>query len=1102
MTLKVNSRKGNTMDLNVTLNGSKQIYIVRSKAPDPTNPEDVIDLSGSTICADQPIAVWSGNQYAIVPNQQGLSNDHAYDQLLPVTKWGKNFIVPMTAANTQLNIMRIVALQDGTEVSLNRGTNAPTVHTLNSGETFMQRMVQAYNNTSPQNSSFYVTATKPVQVYLSSTSAGVNNWYDDDGNNHLPSNPSMTLIPPLEFLTDTTIFHTYNGGDGLLTHMINLVAPTSKTGSILLDGVATTGWKTIPANNAYSQLTREITDGTHIITAPEKVFTGYTFGIGEGEAYLYPVGYDFTPKQDSLFLLDDGPQYNVHHNSNRSNWNAKGVSPTEGGWHLDKVLKDNDRYELDSVFVCDSTILTFPIKTYNTWYKVKWEIEGSIQGRGYFDPLEQLSADVPRPELNHQFHLLPIKQNNAPYEDFEVRGILLRKPIFCDIPEEKWERDTFNTIVRVLRQYNDTTWRAICIGDTLQFFYDSLYSQSDLSQYDLTKKDHTSFIATTSGTVNPDKWKYNIGLGTHTFQRHYISSNGCDSLSTIKIYVCPRYYTEEDTVVCEERTKYLNFGRFFERYSRNNSWPKADTVLYDTLRAVECMNAPDFDEFRPYCPDYNGCDSVMRLHLKVMRLYTNTKRQNQCMSMGSTYEWREPGSGRLIAVFDANTMTKDSLYTFRDTVRYNPCERCPGGQCDSVRNILHLQFVSDAGQEHTIHVCQGKTYTYTNENYTQFFDSNGKRCNTPYVYTGTVDIYGYNDYGQYGKMCSFEDEVTFYIDTVYHDQMTYDTICWDPANTAQTYAWEGHSKFNAIPVTRDGIFHYYDTMRTSCRCDSICVLRLTVGKPYEIPTVREICDDDSVSWQDTLYYGYKWQGEIPAGKIGKLINTPTYTTRRELKSRYDCDSILTFALAVHPTYIAERKDTFVCANEIYHFYGTDYNTPDNRWTPGQAYELTIHDQTKIYGCDSMVLHRVKVYPIYLDEREANDTVCQVLGSVAYYDWSTPGHEEWNTRHLQPVNTPGTYELEDPLTTIHGCDSIIHRTLVVLPTYDLSFPRQMSSEDTIHWEVAHQMRIYAGEKAEFDNPDHLPVVVCPSGPWLRLGSHPPPAGRSDLPRHHL
>lgn len=1090
MNLKVNSRKGNTQQLSVALNGPKQIYIVRSMPHAPNDLTTNIDLSGSTICADQPIAVWSGNQDGLVPYRGGLSTNHAYDQLLPVTKWGKSFIIPMTAQNMQMNVMRCVALEDNTVVTVKRNNidmpNTPA--TLNSGDVFSQVMTQPTNNQNPQESSLYVTSDKPIQVYLFSSSAGMNTWYDAYGVDHLPGNPSMTLIPPLEFLTDTTIVQTFDGGLGTFVHELNLWALSSATGSIKIDNQPiTTGWKTVPGNPAYSQNTYTIPSGQHVITAPSKCFSGYMYGIDEALAYLYPVGYDFTPKQDSLFLLDDGPQYNVHHNSNRSNWNAKGVSPTEGGWYLDKVLKDNDRYELDSVFVCDSTILTFPIKTYNTWYKVKWEIEGSIQGRGYFDPLEQLSADVPRPELNHQFHLLPIKQNNAPYEDFEVRGILLRKPIFCDIPEEKWERDTFNTIVRVLRQYNDTTWRAICIGDTLQFFYDSLYSQSDLSQYDPTKKDHTSFIATTSGMVNPDKWKYNIGLGTHTFQRHYISSNGCDSLSTIKIYVCPRYYTEEDTVVCEERTKYLNFGRFFERYSRNNSWPKADTVLYDTLRAVECMNAPDFDEFRPYCPDYNGCDSVMRLHLKVMRLYTNTKRQNQCMSMGSTYEWREPGSGRLIAVFDANTMTKDSLYIFRDTVRYNPCERCPGGQCDSVRNILHLQFVSDAGQEHTIHVCQGKTYTYTNENYTQFFDSNGKRCNTPYVYTGTVDIYGYNDYGQYVKMCSFEDEVTFYIDTVYHDQMTYDTICWDPANTAQTYAWEGHPKFNAIPVTRDGIFHYYDTMRTSCRCDSICVLHLTVGKPYEIPTVREICDDDSVSWQDTLYYGYKWQGDIPAGKTGKLINTPTYTTRRELKSRYDCDSILTFALAVHPTYIAERKDTFVCANEIYHFYGTDYNTPDNRWTPGQAYELTIHDQTKIYGCDSMVLHRVEVYPIYLDEREANDTVCQVLGSVAYYDWSTPGHEEWNTRHLQPVNTPGTYELEDPLTTIHGCDSIIHRTLVVLPTYDQTFPRQMSSEDTIHWEVGHEMRIYAGEKAEFDNPDHLPVVVCPSGPTIVVDS---------------
>ena len=1082
LSLPVMSRKNASTTLSFT--GSKQIYIVRSKSHEPSIQNDNISLSGATICADQPVAVWSGNQNAIIPLKDEDSHDHAYDQLLPVNRWGKEFLVPMTAFHTQRNEVHVIGLVDGTSVTVtdSKGT---TTFPIDMG---IDSLIVARVGLGKEliNSTLHIQATQPVQVYLYTSAAGSNPYDDDNDVRHKQGDPSMTMIPPVECLTDTTIFSTFNNGISDLTNQVVLWSTTAKKDNIKLDNTPVTFTRFLTTDLWSARV--DVSDGVHTVTAPGKAFTGYVYGMTDGQAYLYPVGYDFTPKQDSLFLLDDGPQYNVHHDGKRSDsWTSRYVSNTEGGWYLDKILQSDDTYLLDSTFVCDSTILEFPIKTYNAWYKTIWEIEGSIQGRGYFEPEEQLAEDVARPQLEHQFHLLPIEQNDAPFEDFEVRGIVLRKPIICDIPEEKWERDTFNTIVRVLRQYNDTTWRAICIGDTIQFFYDSLYSQGDLSKYDPTKKDHTSFIATVSGTVNPNKWQYNIGLGAHTFQRRYISSNGCDSISTIKIYVCPRSYTEEDTVVCEEKTKLLNFGRFFERYSRNNSWPKADTVLYDTLRAVECMSASDFDEFRPHCPNFNGCDSVMRLHLKVMRLYTNTKRQNQCMSLGSVYEWRESGTNRLIHTFDADTMKKDSLYTFRDTVRYNPCERCPGGTCDSVRNILHLQFVSDAGQEHEVHVCQGKTYEYTNVNYRQFFDSDGKRCNTPYVYTGTVDIYGYNEQGSYVKMCSFEDQVTFYVDTVYQDQMTYDTICWDPANTAQTYAWAGHPKFNAIPVTGDGIFLYYDTLPTSCKCDSICVLRLTVGRPYEIPTIQDICDDGSVLWQDTLFYGYNWQGDIPEGKTGKLINTPTYSSRRELKSRYDCDSILTFALAVHPTYVAERKDTFVCANEIYHFYGTDYNTPGNRWTPGQAYDLTIHDATKIYGCDSMVLHHVEVYPIYPDEREGNDTVCQVLEGEAYYDWSTPGHEDWNTRRLQSITTPGTYELEDPLTTIHGCDSIIHRTLVVLPSYDLSFPRQMSSEDTIHWEVAHQMRIYAGEKAAFTNPDNLPVVVCPSGPTVVVDS---------------
>ena len=149
--LKVNSRLGNTQQLSVDLYDSKQIYIVRSMPHDPDDLTTNIDLSGSTICADQPIAVWSGNQDGLVPYRGGLSTNHAYDQLLPVTKWGQNFIVPMTAQNMQNNMVRFVALEDNTVVTVKRNNvNMPnTPVTLNSGDVFSQTMTQSTGNPHP-----------------------------------------------------------------------------------------------------------------------------------------------------------------------------------------------------------------------------------------------------------------------------------------------------------------------------------------------------------------------------------------------------------------------------------------------------------------------------------------------------------------------------------------------------------------------------------------------------------------------------------------------------------------------------------------------------------------------------------------------------------------------------------------------------------------------------------------------------------------------------------------------------------------------------------------------------------------------------------------
>ena len=1060
MDLKVNSRKGNTQHLEVTLTGAKQIYIVRSKAPNPEDANDLIDLSGSSICADQTIAVWSGNQLASVPNQDAMSKDHAYDQLLPLNKWGKNFLIPLTGLHTQYNEIHVTGLIDNTTVTVTDEIGS-TNYPLSAKDDSVFVIAAPLGGNQDANTQ-YITADKPVQVYMY-TSAGAANPYDDpQRKRHLQGDPSMTLIPPLEYLTDTTIFSTYDGGDGGLVHEMRLWARTTDATNIQLDGNSI-AFSSVAFAPGYSEAKISLAHGTHIITAPTKCFSGYVYGMNDGQTYIYPVGYDFTPKEDSLFLKGEAGDYPVH----ESEWKNKAISDTESGWHLDKTLLDNGTYLLDSIFVCDSTTLDFPIKTYEAWYKVRWEIEGSIQGMGYYTPTELLAENVARPELEHQFTLLPSEQNREPYEDFEVRGILIRKPILCDIPEDKWERDTFNTIVRVLRQYNDTTWRAICWGDTVKFFRD-------------TVKNGTSY--TWTNTIFSDEpgapeciGQCQYQLGANTFTRHYISSGGCDSLSTLALYVCPRWFTHIDTVVCQEDLRYLQYGEFFQEYSQDNSWPKANVVLRDTLWTKGCIQSPDFEPFSKHCPSFHGCDSVLELNLKVKLLTTNGYTINQCKSLlpaNHIVEWREKISDRLIKEFWVDTMEYDKIYTFREYVKYVECTDCPSKGCDSVRNVLQLQFVSDEGQFHTVHVCQGKEVTYrskTNAQASITFRAIGDSSKVgSYVIDLPVSVKGKDAEGRFVDMCSFIDQVTFIVDTVYDKQMTYATVCWDPNDNHQTYEWIKHPDFAAIPVTKPGLFTYVDTMKTvacgdGCNCDSICILELRVGQPYLTDTIDTICDDGAFTWQDTLFYGANYKGTKPAKS--KQLPVGLYTSRRDTVSQYKCDSVLTLSLTVWPTYVAERKDTFVCANQEYVFYDTVCNTAAKPWIPGQTYELK-RNVPSIHGCDSAVLHYVTVYPVYLDVREANDTVCQQPGAT--YDWED--HPDW-TGSLS-LDNADTYEIVDYMHTANNCDSIVKKTVVILPSYDLKYDTLISSEDTIHWEG----RIYAGDKAEFDHPEGKEVIV--------------------------
>ena len=1027
--------------------GAGEVYLVTTSKPNE-------DFSGTTICATQPVAVFNGSTSVLIPNQNGMTDDHAYEQAMPITKWGKQFVVPMTANYTSANMLEIMAQKDGTSVTIS-GHSTQSQKTLSAGEAWRIEL----NTVNCTSGVVFVGSTEPVATYLYTTSAGRNSYtHPVSGEYTLQGDPSSTLIPPIEHFTDSTIFFTYKNPDegAQLVAYVNIWAKTSALSSLKMDGntIPSSEFQTVAGHTQYSFARIPIDEGTHVVTASEKAFTGYTYMLDAGQASLYTIGYDFTPKEDSLFLKGEpGGCIQVH----GSEWKANAIGTSENGWYLDRTLLDDGTYLLDSIFICDSTTLDFPIKTNNDWYQVRWEIESSL-GRDYYTPTEQLEENVDRPELEHQFLLLPSERNRDPYEDFEVRGILIRKPILCDIQPEYWERDTFNTVVRVMRQYNDTTWRAICKGDTVEFFSDTVWSGST---YTMRK---TIFNDTTH---NPSGGFFQYGMGAQFITRPYISSGGCDSLSTLALYVCPRWFTHKDTVVCEDDLRDLEYGEFFQEYSQDNSWPIDDVVLRDTLWTKGCMLSPDFEPFSEHCPSFHGCDSVLELHLKVKPLITNGYTINQCKSLlpaNHIVEWREKESGRLIQKFWADTMEYNKIYSFRESVQYTECTACPSKGCDSVRNVLRLQFVSDEGQYHTVHVCQGKDTIYrnqTNAQASQTFSATGEYGKVgSYVFDLLVKVMGQNDEGAFVELCSFNDQVTFIVDTAYDNQMDYDTICWDPLVTDQTYSWANHPNV-IIPVKRPGLFTYVDTLKTAaCNCDSICKLELRVGQPYTVPTDTIIYDDESYVWQDTLFYGSKYKGNKPAKS--KLVAVGVYYSQRDTVSQYGCDSILTLTLHVGQVFRDTTYDA-TCVNcgtynwiinspitgEDTTIYITDLPLPYNTMTYYDSLVTAV-------GFDSIYVLRLTGYPTY--SYEADGEICQGEEFI----WV--GHESVSI----PTDRHGTFDIVDRLQTTDRyinpktqqekamqCDSIWTLHLTVHPTYNYLYNksattdyRSMASNDTI------------------------------------------------------
>ncbi|MFN4234062.1 MAG: PKD domain-containing protein [Bacteroidia bacterium] len=214
----------------------------------------------SGVC--KPFAVFSGS---ICINIGGcVACDHLYEQLLPVSAWGLEYIlVPLS--NKSQTYYRIIALNNGTSVSINGG--API--NLNAGQ------VHQFSN----NVASYVQSNQPIQIMQYAQGN------DCDG----VGDPFQILMFPIEQTIDNITFNAFV--TPLITqYWVNIVAQTSAVANVVLDGNNIAAqFNPVPSNPAFSFARVNITQGNHTLTCPDGVLA-YIYGWGGYESFGYCAG--------------------------------------------------------------------------------------------------------------------------------------------------------------------------------------------------------------------------------------------------------------------------------------------------------------------------------------------------------------------------------------------------------------------------------------------------------------------------------------------------------------------------------------------------------------------------------------------------------------------------------------------------------------------------------------------------------------------------------------------------------------------------------------------------------------------------------------------
>ncbi|MDR1347281.1 MAG: IgGFc-binding protein, partial [Prevotellaceae bacterium] len=509
------------------------------------------DKTGINITANNPVAYFVTNGGVFLPQYLTNGADCLYQQLVPVNKWGNNFLIPVT--HRGIERIRIVASQDGTVITQTGGVityddGGYSKYSLNldKGE-FVE--LETYLN----GCGCYISANKPVGVctYL------IGMLYTS-----LPitkGDPSMAWVPPIEQSINGALIAPFipGGNSALNEHFALIVTATATKGQTTMatgadpaTGLTGGQWcdNTVSNFSFYSlQLSNNPNDSYYFANPNGLTVMGY--GIGEYESYYYLAG-AASRDLDAAFYVN-----NIHYQ------------------------------DLDGGIICDTNVnfrasIQYAMST--TPGYLKW----------YVDSIEQVAVrDTPE-----WSGTLSIGSHN----------------VYIEVLDMNNDTITLSAAFNVGLAYYDTINATICLGE---YYVDNNFdtiqpAQAGFTQYDTAYASSTGCdsIFTLNLTVNPSYHDtinielcgegcysengFNVcGSGEITIvqTKTYSTIHGCDSTVTLNFTVHPVYHDTINATIC-----------LGEYYVDNN---------FDTIQPTQA----GFTQYDMAYVSSTGCDSIFTL---------------------------------------------------------------------------------------------------------------------------------------------------------------------------------------------------------------------------------------------------------------------------------------------------------------------------------------------------------------------------------------------------------------------------------------------------------------------------------------------------------